>query len=106
MHVTTLALAARGPAELPVSVAMAEQPKQSSTRNSRAAALLERYGGESGPTGHASAGDSGAPVSLSAFIGGKAKTARMGHLEGDGRSAPPEAAYSPSVAEYLSLIHI
>ncbi|KAL4401490.1 Bifunctional purine biosynthetic protein Ade5,7 [Malassezia pachydermatis] len=57
------------------------------TSPSRAKSLLSRYGGENGPTGHASMGDSESPVSLSSFIGGKAQTPRLGKLAGDGRTS-------------------
>ena len=58
----------------------------------RADALLSRYGGAQGPTGHAEAGADGQPVSLASFIGGKAKAPRLGQLAGDGRTSVPEAA--------------
>ena len=58
----------------------------------RADALLSRYGGTQGPTGHAEAGPDGQPVSLASFIGGKAKAPRLGQLAGDGRTSVPEAA--------------
>ena len=74
---------------------------------------MERYGGENGPTGHASAGNSCEPVSLSSFIGGQAKAAPLGKLEGDGRtytgdSTPDDFQRLPGLAKEgsLSLIHI
>ena len=75
---------------------------------SRANALLERYGGENGPTGHASAGNSCEPVSLSSFIGGQAKAAPLGKLEGDGRtytgdSTPDDFQRLPGLAKEGSL---
>ncbi|WFD42162.1 phosphoribosylglycinamide formyltransferase 1 [Malassezia psittaci] len=63
-----------------------------SSRRERTEALLSRYGGSAGPTGHASVDSDGEPVSLAAFIGGKTKSSRLGHIEGDGRSSPLEAA--------------
>lgn len=60
--------------------------------SARADALLARYGGAHGPTGHASVGQSDRPVSLSAFIGGKGDAPRLGRLEGDGRTADRDAA--------------
>ena len=62
----------------------------------RSAALHARYG-ENGPTGHASMDGAKGPVSLSAFIGGKANGPRLGHLAGDGRGPPPEAAFAADV---------
>lgn len=64
----------------------------SSNPSTRGAALLARYGGQSGPTGTASAGPIGQNTSLASFMGGKASGPRLGKLTGDGRSAPPEAA--------------
>ncbi|WFC98078.1 phosphoribosylglycinamide formyltransferase 1 [Malassezia yamatoensis] len=64
---------------------------KSSSRRQRTEALLSRYGGSAGPTGHASVDSDGQPVSLAAFIGGKTKSSRLGHLVGDGRSSPLEA---------------
>ncbi len=80
---------------------------------SKGAALLARYGGAAGPTGHLlsttgsapaspgastsptrspGAGAGAGPVSLANFIGGRAAGPRLGKLVGDGRSQPPEAA--------------
>ena len=67
----------------PPSLSTSSPPKRSN-------ALLDRYGGASGPTGVARAGTSDSPVSLASFMGGKASGPRLGKLEGDGRSAPPE----------------
>ncbi|CAD6885060.1 unnamed protein product, partial [Tilletia laevis] len=54
--------------------------------------ILSRYGGQAGPTGATHAPNSNtAPVSLANFIGGTAAGPRLGKLQGDGRSAPPEA---------------
>ncbi|UZJ57164.1 hypothetical protein CBS101457_006484 [Exobasidium rhododendri] len=58
----------------------------------RSNALLDRYGGAAGPTGTANAGCDGSPASLASFMGGKASGPRLGKLQGDGRSAPPEAS--------------
>ncbi|WFD02482.1 phosphoribosylglycinamide formyltransferase 1 [Malassezia obtusa] len=68
----------------------------------RAEALLSRYGGAHGPTGHAEAGKDGQPVSLASFIGGKAQAPRLGHLTGDGRTSLPEAALADE-PEYRKL---
>lgn len=57
----------------------------------KSSALLDRYGGQAGPTGVARPGPSGASTSLASFMGGKASGPRLGKLAGDGRSAPPEA---------------
>lgn len=73
----------------PPSFASSSPPKRTN-------ALLERYGGAAGPTGVAKAGANGSPASLANFIGGKASGPRLGKLQGDGRTAPPEAA------EYLA----
>ena len=72
--------------------------------STRGAALLARYGGAAGPTGHLLAssspgsGGSDKPVALANFMGGRASGPRLGKLAGDGRSQPPEAAlaYSPT----------
>lgn len=53
-------------------------------------------------------GDSGEPVSLSSFIGGRAKTAPLGKLEGDGRtytgdSTPEDFQRLPGLAKEGSL---
>ncbi|WFD29719.1 phosphoribosylglycinamide formyltransferase 1 [Malassezia sp. CBS 17886] len=69
-----------------------------STTRARADALLARYGGAQGPTGHASAGTSGSPVSLSTFIGGKSNAPRLGRLSGDGRTSGSEALAADPVA--------
>ncbi|KAK0550109.1 Bifunctional purine biosynthetic protein ADE5,7 [Tilletia horrida] len=60
--------------------------------NPKAPNVLNRYGGQAGPTGATFAPTSGAsPVSLANFIGGRTAGPRLGKLQGDGRSAPPEA---------------
>lgn len=59
--------------------------------NRRGAALLARYGGQTGPTGTANPATGDASVSLASFMGGKAAGPRLGKLAGDGRSPPPEA---------------
>lgn len=65
-----------------------DEPNTKSTpMRARADALLARYGGEKGPTGHADADPTGAPQSLSSFIGGKAQAPRLGKLAGDGRTS-------------------
>lgn len=74
----------------------------SSSTQKRAEALLSRYGGEKGPTGHAEACANGEPVSLASFIGGKADAPRLGHLEGDGRTAASDAALAEE-KEYRQL---
>jgi len=65
----------------------------------RAEALLARYGGPNGPTGHAAVNESGEPQSLSAFIGGKANAPRLGKLTGDGRTS----SFDESQTEYQRL---
>ncbi|PKI83069.1 phosphoribosylglycinamide formyltransferase 1 [Malassezia vespertilionis] len=71
---------------------MAAEEREASASLRRTESLLARYGGENGPTGHASVGDGHAPVSLAAFMGGKAHEPRLGKLQGDGRTSPPEAS--------------
>lgn len=66
--------------------------EQGKAQSMRSNALLDRYGGASGPTGVARAGTHESPVSLASFMGGKASGPRLGKLAGDGRSAPPEAS--------------
>ncbi|KAL9935857.1 hypothetical protein V8E36_005434 [Tilletia maclaganii] len=71
-------------------------PTMSSTSSNNhannSANVLSRYGGQAGPTGATFAPAAGAsPVSLANFIGGRAAGPRLGKLQGDGRSAPPEA---------------
>ncbi|KAK0559802.1 Bifunctional purine biosynthetic protein ADE5,7 [Tilletia horrida] len=82
------------------SPAMASPTRSSSNSSSSnqqlpstsAANVLSRYGGQAGPTGATFAPAAGAsPVSLANFIGGRAAGPRLGKLQGDGRSAPPEA---------------
>lgn len=63
----------------------------SSSPPKRGQTLLDRYGGQQGPTGTARAGTSDAPASLASFMGGKASGPRLGKLQGDGRTTPPEA---------------
>ncbi|KAN0063610.1 Bifunctional purine biosynthetic protein ADE5,7 [Thecaphora frezii] len=59
----------------------------------RANSLLERYGGQYGPTGVAAGPKtSDAPVSLANFMGGRASGPRLTKPVGDGKSTPPEAA--------------
>ena len=65
--------------------------QSSPVMQSRSNALLDRYGGASGPTGVAKPGTQGQSVSLASFMGGKATGPRLGKLAGDGRNAPPEA---------------
>lgn len=67
--------------------AMSESDTNLASMRSRAEALLARYGGQNGPTGHAAVNGSGEPQSLSSFIGGKAKAPRLGKLTGDGRTS-------------------
>ena len=66
---------------------MSESDTNLASMRSRAEALLARYGGQNGPTGHAAVDGSGEPQSLSSFIGGKAKAPRLGKLTGDGRTS-------------------
>ena len=66
---------------------MSESDTNLASMRTRAEALLARYGGKNGPTGHAAVDGSGEPQSLSSFIGGKAKAPRLGKLTGDGRTS-------------------
>lgn len=96
------------PKPLGSSMGASEPNSSTDAPRSRGDALLARYGGENGPTGHASVGDSGEPVSLSTFIGGHAKAAPLGKLEGDGRTytghnTPEDFQKLPGLAKEHSL---
>ena len=67
--------------------AMSESDTNLASMRTRAEALLARYGGQNGPTGHAAVDGSGETQSLSSFIGGKATAPLLGKHTGDGRTS-------------------
>ncbi|KAE8222668.1 hypothetical protein CF319_g4179 [Tilletia indica] len=78
--------------KMPAEQSTPSQVSASASNNSTAPNVLSRYGGQAGPTGatHAPTPSTG-PVSLANFMGGRTAGPRLGKLQGDGRSAPPEA---------------